>query len=387
MAILVVITMGSCKEKSTTAGSDKLDMKANSETSSKELTSSKKASALNFYVGTYTDGKSKGIYTYSLSSDGQLRKVKLAAVSDNPSFLAFSRDRKFLLAVNEIKDDHGVGTVSSYRVQGDSLVFVNKQSSGGAHPCFVAVNDKGYVLTANYTGGNTGLLRLDDEGSLSELLDTHQHTAQPVNDRQDGPHAHSVWFYPTQNNVISVDLGSNQLWFTAIDSNSNTLEPLAPKTMDLNPGDGPRHLAFHPNGDWIYVLNELSNTVTLVRYDKDNGYSKDESVSMLPENFNQENTGADIHISKDGRFLYASNRGHNSIVIFRVKEDGTLQVQGHESVRGEGPRNFSLTPDGNYILVANQYTNSIVSFKRNAQNGLLSFVDQIDAPSPVCIIF
>lgn len=376
----MVIALGSCKEKNKTEASDQSGMK-----NSEKL--SDNTNDLNFFVGTYTKGESKGIYTYSLSPDGELKKIKLSAQSDNPSYLAFSKDRKYLLAANEIKNDQGVGNISSFKVQGDSLVFVNKRSSGGAHPCFVAINDQGYVVTANYSGGNTGLLQLDQNGVLSELLDTHQHTGKGVSDRQDGPHAHSVWFFPSQDKVVAADLGTNQLWFTAIDARSNTLQPLSPKTLDLNPGDGPRHLAFHSNGKWIYVLNELSNTVTLVRYNEQQGYTKDASFSMLPDDFQKENTGADIHISDDGKFLYASNRGHNSIVIYKVEDDGALQVVGHESVRGEGPRNFSLSPDGNYILVANQYTNSIISFKRDASTGLLSFVDKIEAPSPVCILF
>jgi len=390
MIIVVVIAMGSCKEKSKTEGSDQSDMNATSETASKQLTqetSSGDSEDLNFYVGTYTGGDSEGIYTYSLSPEGKLKKIKLAAATESPSYLAFSKDRKYLLAANEIKNDQGVGAVSSFKVQGDSLVFINQRSSGGAHPCFVAINDHGYVVTANYSGGNTGLLQLDQNGLLSELLDTHQHTAKAVSDRQDGPHAHSVWFFPSQNEVIAADLGSNQLWFTAIDAKTNTLEPLEPKTMDLNPGGGPRHLEFHPNGKWIYVLNELSNTITLVKFDQQHGYTKGASFSMLPEDFKEENTGADIHISADGKFLYASNRGHNSIVIFSVKDDGSLEVVGYEPVRGEGPRNFCLSPDESYLLVANQYTNSIISFKRDAQTGLMSYVDEIEAPSPVCIVF
>lgn len=376
----MVIAMGSCKEKNKTEASDQSEMK-----NSEKL--SDNTNDLNFFVGTYTNGESKGIYTYSLSTEGELKKIKLAAQSDNPSYLAFSKDRKYLLAANEIKNDQGVGNVSSFKVQGDSLVFVNKRSSGGAHPCFVAINDQGYVVTANYSGGNTGLLQLDQNGVLSELLDTHQHTGKGSHQRQDAPHAHSVWFFPSHDKVVAADLGTNQLWFTTIDTNSNTLQPLSPETLNLNSGDGPRHLAFHSNGKWIYVLNELSNTVTLVRYDEQQGYSKGESFSMLPDDFKLENTGADIHISDDGKFLYASNRGHNSIVIYKVEDDGALQVVGHESVKGEGPRNFSLSPDGDYILVANQYTNSIISFKRDAKTGLLTFVDEIEAPSPVCILF
>lgn len=384
----MMFSLGSCKEK------DKNDASKDSKKDSENImskedskTTSENSEDLIFYVGTYTNGDSKGIYSYSLGPDGKLQKLKLAAQSENPSYLAFSTDRKFLLAVGEIKNDSGDGTVSSFRVEGDSLSLINQSSSGGAHPCFVAVNDSDYVLTANYSGGNIGLLKLNQSGELSDVLDTQQHTGKGSHPRQDAPHAHSAWFYPSSSEVVAVDLGTNQLWFSSIDTNSNTLEPKTPKTLDLNPDDGPRHLTFHPNGKWIYVLNELSNTVALVRYDEKNGFEKGEHFSMLPENFTGENTGADIHISTDGKFLYASNRGHNSIVIYGVGDKGDLQVLGHESVKGEGPRNFTLSPDGSYLLVANQHSNNIISFKRDHTTGLLSFVDEIQAPSPVCLLF
>lgn len=384
----MMFSLGSCKEK------DKNDASKDSKKDSENImskedskTTSENSEDLIFYVGTYTNGDSKGIYSYSLGPDGKLQKLKLAAQSENPSYLAFSTDRKFLLAVGEIKNDSGDGTVSSFRVEGDSLSLINQSSSGGAHPCFVAVNDSDYVLTANYSGGNIGLLKLNQSGELSDVLDTQQHTGKGSHPRQDAPHAHSAWFYPSSSEVVAVDLGTNQLWFSSIDTNSNTLEPKTPKTLDLNPDDGPRHLTFHPNGKWIYVLNELSNTVALVRYDEKNGFEKGEHFSMLPKNFSGENTGADIHISTDGKFLYASNRGHNSIVIYGVGDNGDLQVLGHESVKGEGPRNFTLSPDGSYLLVANQHSNNIISFKRDHTTGLLSFVDEIQAPSPVCLLF
>lgn len=383
----MVFSIGSCKEKNK---SQTTEIKGSSQNVS-DKGALKKVSGgtdnLVFYVGTYTDGESQGIYTYALNSDGELEKLKLVAESDNPSYLAFSKDRKFLLAVNEIKNEEGVGMVSSFKIQGDSLVLINQQSSAGAHPCFIAVNDLNYVITANYSSGNTGLLKLNDNGKLSEVLDTQQHTGKGSHKRQDAPHAHSVWFYPSQMDVVAVDLGTNQLWFSSIDSSSNTLQTKSPETLGLNPGDGPRHLAIHPNKKWIYVLNELSSTVTLITHDEPDGFVKAKSTSMLPNDFNKENTGADIHISNDGRFLYASNRGHNSIVIYEIRDHGELIVVGHEPVRGDGPRNFSLSPDGSFLLVANQHSNNIISFKRDSDTGLLEFVDEIQAPNPVCLLF
>ena len=341
-----------------------------------------------FFVGTYTNGDSQGIYKYNLQKDGKLSRKGLAAISDNPSFLAKSTDSKYLIAVNEISDKDNVGSVESFLIQGDTLKLINKSSSGGAHPCFVTVNEAGYVLTANYTGGNVGLLQLNSQGELTGLLDLQQHSGSNTTERQTGPHAHSTWFTPKNNDVISVDLGTNELWFSKLDIEAQKLVPSNPNTLAMEPGAGPRHLAFHPNGNWLYVVNELNGTVTLVEKTIAGTYQKKGSFSTLPVDYNKSNSCADIHISSDGKFLYASNRGHNSIAIFKVSsDDGALTLVAHEATRGDGPRNFSLTPDGNFLLVANQHSNNIISFKRNAATGLLEFIDEIKAPTPVCILF
>jgi len=341
-----------------------------------------------FFVGTYTDGDSQGIYKYTLQKDGKLSRKGLAAISDNPSFLAKSTDSKYLITVNEISDKDNVGSVESFLIQGDTLKLINKSSSGGAHPCFITVSEAGYVLTANYTGGNIGLLRLNSQGELTGLLDLQQHSGSNTTDRQKGPHAHSTWFAPKNNDVISVDLGTNELWFSKLDTETQKFVPSNPNTLAMEPGAGPRHLTFHPNGKWLYVVNELNGTVTLVEKTLTGTYQKKGSVSTLPADYNKPNSCADIHISSDGNFLYASNRGHNSIAIFKVNsDDGTLAPVAHEATRGDGPRNFSLSPDENFLLVANQHSNNIISFKRNAATGVLEFIDEIKAPTPVCILF
>ncbi len=341
-----------------------------------------------FFVGTYTNGESQGIYKYSLHNDGTLQNKGLAAKSDNPSFLTKSSDNKYLIAVNEINNENGLGTVESFLIKGDSLIFINKSSSGGAHPCFVAVNESGFVLTANYTSGNVGLLKINTEGELTRLLDVQQHTGKGTNKRQEGPHAHSAWFDTTENNIISVDLGTNQLWLSHLDTLQQKLLPSDPNTLSMATGAGPRHLVFHPNKKWIYVVNELNGTITLVQKTDDGKYDIKGSFSTLPADYTKPNTCADIHISRDGKFVYASNRGHNSIAIFEVNTaDGSLNLIGHESTRGDGPRNFSLSPDDEHLLVANQLTNNIVSYKRNKNTGLLEFRHEIKAPTPVCILF
>jgi len=340
-----------------------------------------------FYVGTYTDESSEGIYRYQLNANGTLGRLGLAARSPNPSFLALTPDNRFLLTVNEI-DQKGTGTVASYRVREDTLLFLSKSSSGGAHPCHIAVNRDGFVLTSNYSGGNVGLLRLDREGKLSDLLDLDQHQGNGSTRRQQGPHAHMARFADRRQSVIAADLGTNELWFYRLDTSRGQLIPAHPPTLKMARGAGPRHMTFHPNGQWIYVINELNSTVTPVHKTANGDYRKGASVSTLPQDFQGENLCADIHISSDGRYLYASNRGHNSIAVFRVSpEDGSLRIAGHHNIRGNWPRNFALSPDEKYLLVANQKSDNIVAFSRDSTSGQLDYTGQIEAPAPVCILF
>jgi len=341
-----------------------------------------------FYLGTYTETESQGIYKYTLHKDGAIKQIGLAARSENPSFLAMSSDKKYLVAVNETNQLDGQGTVESFLVTDDSLAFISRSPSGGAHPCFVALNKNDFVLTANYTGGNVGLLKLNESGMLSDLLDVQQHSGSGSTKRQQAPHAHSAWFAPADNKIISVDLGTNELWFSQLDTELQKLMSSNPNKLKMDPGAGPRHLTFHPNGKWIYVVNELNSTISLLKKTADNIYAIDVSNSTLPVEFTESNTCAHITISADGKFVYASNRGHNSIAIFVVDfQDGSLSLIGHESTRGDGPRNFALSPDDHFLLVANQHTNNIVSFKRDQNSGLLTFMSQTEAPTPVCILF
>lgn len=331
-----------------------------------------------FYLGTYTDGDSEGIYKYALLEDGTLSKIGLLAKVENPSFLALSKDGKTLLAVNENEN----GSIESFAIENDSLTKESHSETGGAHPCFVNVNADGDVLAANYTGGNIGLLKLDGN-KLSDLKFVEQHEGSGTDERQSAPHAHSTWFLPgSEKDFVSVDLGTNELWFSTIKNDSIKLK----NKLMLPEGVGPRHLVFHPTEDWIYVVNELISSVTLIKKDGDN-YTIASTVSTLPEDFEGESFCADIHISKDGKFVYASNRGHETIAVFKVQENGDLEALEYESVRGEHPRNFALSPDEDFLLVANKNANNIVSYKRDANTGMLDFVSEIAAPSPVCILF
>ena len=349
---------------------------------------------LDFFVGTYTDGGSEGIYCFSLEPvTGKLLNKGLAAKTNNPSFLAMTSNGKFLLAVHETKDENGslMGFIESFEVtKNDSrLNSLGKVTSGGAHPCYVSVNQDGYVLAANYTGGSVALLRLDESGKLTGTLDVQQHYGNgPNKARQAEPHVHSAFFEPGTDRIFVPDLGIDKVSVYQIDKLQNRLIVPAIPAIVMAPGSGPRHLAFHPSKRIVYVVSELSSTVSAVSLNKDGSFTTIETVSALPSGYDQPNTCADIHISKDGRFLYASNRGLNTIAIFSVdRQTGKIVLIGQEPTRGETPRNFTLSPDEDFLLVANQNSQNIVSFKRDSKTGKLQYADQIKAFKPVCLLF
>lgn len=347
-----------------------------------------------FFVGTYTQGGSEGIYSFSLDPvTGKLKDQGLAAKTTNPSFITLTADGKFLLAVHETHGEEGspMGYVESFAVKKDNnqLTAIGKVSSGGADPCYVSVNQNGYVLAANYSGGNVALFKLDKSGKLSDTLDVQQHHGSGTDKvRQAGPHVHSAFFEPGSDRIFVADLGIDQVSIYKIDNSINKLINAPVPALIMAPGSGPRHLAFHPTLKVVYVVNEISSSVSVVDLNKDGSFTTLERVSALPSGYDKPNTCADIHISKDGRFLYASNRGLNSIAIFSVDpKNGKLIQIGQEPSRGDGPRNFTLSPDENYLLVANQNTQDIVSFRRDSKTGKLQFADQVKAFKPVCLLF
>ena len=231
-------------------------------------------------------------------------------------------------------------------------------------------------------------MKINSSGELEGPLDIQEHIGSGTTSRQEGPHAHSVWFGESEQDIISIDLGTNELWFSRIDSENGKLTPQEPSKLAMESGAGPRHMTFHPNKKWAYVLNELSSTVTVLDRASNGNYQKGVSISTLPEEFEGKNSCADIHISSDGKFLYASNRGHNSIVSYKVNQtNGALVLLGHESTRGDWPRNFSLSPNDQFLLVANQKSNNITVFKRDPEMGTLTFLSEQKLPKPVCLVF
>ncbi len=346
-----------------------------------------KKETFSFFVGTYTNGESEGIYKYQLSEDGSMKNLGLMTKAENPSYLAKSVTGDYLVVVNETSDKNQEGSVESYEILEDSLMLIDRKSSRGAHPCQLSINSDGYLAVANYSGGNVGLLKLDEQGQLTNV-DVQQHFGQGTDSiRQEGPHAHSVYFYPQQHQLISADLGTNELWFSEIDFESQKLKKTH-ENLKMKAGAGPRHICFHPNQKWLYVINEMHGSITQIERMEEGNYQTRSTVSTLRSDFQGDNFSADIHISSDGRFVYATNRGPNEIVVFKVDtQNGQLSLLSHQSTHGNWPRNFSLSPDEEFLLVAHQYSNNITCFKRDKETGLLSFVSEVDAPNPVCLLF
>ncbi len=331
-----------------------------------------------FYVGTYTDNESRGIYQYQIDENGNFLDGKLVAQTENPSFLTINKNQTFLLAVNENKQ----GQLSTFKIDKDTLKFTDQISTNGAHPCFVSTNVNDQVAVANYSSGNVSLFSLSNLGKLTFLDNQQHHGHGRDTNRQEGPHAHSVYF-TKDNQVLSADLGSNQLVLTNIHKGKFS----AAETFAMDPNNGPRHIAFHPNEKWVYVLNELSNTVAQLTQNKQGKFQLSTSISTLPKHFDQYNTSADIHITQDGKFLYTSNRGHNSIALFKILNNGNLQSIDYFPTRGQTPRNFALTPNEHYIVIANQDSNNLVCYERSKTSGKLKYLSEIHCPKPVCILF
>ena len=349
------------------------------------------------YVGTYTTGKSEGIYLYRLDlSSGELKHVATTRGVVNPSFLALAPSRRYLYAVNEVGDFAGArsGAVSAFAVdqRTGELRLLNQQASAGADPCYLDVDAQGkFVLIANYTGGNVTVFPVERDGSLGEATDMKQGRGSSINrERQEGPHAHCIVLDPTNQFAYSCDLGTDKIMIFRFDPRHGKLLPNEPPWVQIKPGAGPRHLAFYPGGKYVFVLNELHSTVTAFARDPEKGSLKElQTLTALPKDFTGRNTSADIHVSLDGRFLYCSNRGHDSIAIFAIDpRRGGLTTVGHESTRGVTPRNFAIDPSGAFLLVANQNSDNIVVFRLNQKTGRLSATGQVaQVPSPVCLKF
>lgn len=346
------------------------------------------------YVGTYTKGTTLGIFVYSFDDQtGKLVDLKRPAVSNNPSFLTISGDKKYLYSVSELDDLDASqsGGVSAFRIEKNGqLTLINRVLTNGANPCHVCLSPDGMKLVASsYIGGNISLFNIQPDGSLSELVQKVQHSGSgPFPDRQTEPHAHSARFDFSGKHLYTADLGIDELKIYQFSTGSKTLKPGAQPFVKFNPGSGPRHFDFSADGNFIYVIHELNSTISvLIKYG--DVWKEIQTIKTLPKNFSGENWCADIHVSADGRFVYGSNRGHNSIAVFKRDQiSGRLGLIQTASVEGNWPRNFTLDPTGRFLLVANQRSNDITVFRVDETSGKLSFTGiKAQNESPVCLQF
>jgi 6-phosphogluconolactonase len=355
-----------------------------------------KSGVLWVYVGTYTKAPETGINfcRFDIGS-GSLSKPAVVAKTPNPTFLALHGRRPLLYAINEVSDfeNKKVGSVSAFRIEPKTgkLDLINQQSTGGPGPCHVSVDRTGQVvLTANYLGGSVASLPLRADGGLNPAATVDQHHGSSViPSRQTGPFGHCIEVDPNNHFALSADLGIDKILIYKLDAAHGALAPNEPAFAETPRGAGPRHLTFHPNGRFVYAINELSSTISVFRYDSVRGALESvQDISTLPANFAGKSTAAEIQVHPSGRFLYGSNRGHDSIAIFAIDPDtGKLGSLGHEPTQGKTPRNFTLDPSGRYLLAANQDTNNVVVFRVDPESGLLKPAGvSVAIPAPVCVV-
>jgi 6-phosphogluconolactonase len=350
------------------------------------------------FVGTYGSGPGKGIHRVELDlPSGKLSAPVLAGEAVNPSFLAIRPDHKFLYAVSEIGKFEGTksGAISAFAInpRTGKLTLLNQQSSHGDGPCYVTVDRAGkHVLAANYGGGSACVLPIQADGSLGKASATLQHRGFSLNkERQEAAHAHSINLDPANRFAFVADLGLDKIMIYGYDAAMGALTRHEPAAANLPPGSGPRHFAFHPDGRHAYVINELALTVTAFDYDAKRGtLTPVQTISTLPQGASRAGAStAEVVVHPSGKFLYGSNRGHDSIAIFTIDPTtGKLTAAGHQSQGIKTPRNFAIDPTGTYLLAANQGGNTIIVFRIDQATGALTPNDSVArVPSPVCLRF
>jgi 6-phosphogluconolactonase len=348
------------------------------------------------YIGTYTDHGSKGIYVYRFdAATGQVTTLGLAAESPQPSFLTVDPTEHFLYAVNELDTYKGqhTGAVNAFSIDAATgkLSLLNEVSSRDAGPAHIALDQTGkYALVSNYTLGSVAVFPVSQDGRLGDFADFVRHKGSSVNvERQEGPHAHAVAFSPDNRFALVADLGLDQILVYPFDAAAGTLghEPHITKT---HPGAGPRHLVFDPTGKFVYVINEMQSTVVSYSYDAARGELYElKTISTLPDKFAGSNDAAEIAVHPSGKFLYASNRGHDSIAVFSVDSvKGALTRVEFVSTKGKTPRNFAIDPTGAWLFVANQASDNVVVFRIDGKTGHLTPTGQaLSVASPACVKF
>ncbi len=339
------------------------------------------AKSYSLFVGTYTKGDSEGIYRYTFDSDkGTLKDTQLVATLDNPTFLKISPDKKYLYAVKDTPE--GKGAMTGYRIEEGLLEEINTGVTNGLPFCHVGISEDGRTLAASsYPGGSISIFRINDNGAL---LPNPQQIDHKKIDTTKTSHAHAAKF--TSDGLFVADLGLDAV--KRYVEQEKQFVPAGQASLDLPEKAGPRHFTFGPNAKFLYVINELNSTITVFERNTNGDYREVEAQNTLAPDFDGKSYCADIHLSKDGQFLYGSNRGENTIVIFKVDANsGKLSLVGRESVRGDWPRNFALDPTDAFLLVANQKSDNITVFQRDKQTGELTYLHETKVSSPVCLEF
>lgn len=360
------------------------------------LSSAALAQSTDVYIGTYTGPKSKGIYLFSLdNASGKLTPRGLAAEVTSPSFLAIHPSQRYLYAVGEVNDFKGkrAGGVSAFSIAQDGkLTLLNQQPSGGQGPCHISIDKTGRnALVANYGGGSVACLPIESDGKLREPTATIQHQGSSINpQRQKQPHAHSINLSPDNRLALAADLGLDKVLIYDFDPANGTLSPHDPAFARAPPGSGPRHFAIHPGGKYAYAINELTSTVTAFSWDADKGaLTEIQTTTTLPDGHVGNNSTAEVQVHPSGKFLYGSNRGHDSIAVFSIDQaSGKLMAVETESTRGKTPRNFGIEPTGKWLIAANQNTHTLSVYRIDPETGALDPVGEpVECPSPVCVKF
>lgn len=352
------------------------------------------ASSYFVYVGTYAKPDQESIFGYRLNpATGELTRELAFKGGENPSYLTLTSKKNLLYAVNEIGNYNNTksGAVSAFSVDTKSgqLTLLNQQATEGGSPCYVSLDKTEKVaLVANYGGGNVVSYPVQENGSLRKAVGNEQHQGNSMSTRQSGPHAHCILPDPKNNYILAVDLGLDQVLGYRLDPNNGKLSRAAQPAFQTKPGAGPRHLTFHPNGKLAFLICELNSTMIALDYNETQGtFTEIQTLSTLPADFTGESFCADVHVSPDGKFLYGSNRGHNSVVVYAINPDtGQLTLVQHVSTQGNWPRNFAIDPSGRILLVANERSDNIFTYRIDQNTGQLTasgFSAQV--PKPVCL--
>ena len=339
------------------------------------------------YIGNFSNDDKSGIYVAEFDRESQeMQIIDTVTTPKNPSFLSIHPSGDYLFSVNResVNDNAQHGSLSVFQINDKAgLVFINQVSTGDSGPCYVSTDQEGqWLFTAHYGGGSWGVHQVMSQGEVSEKVALYRNKGSSIDTiRQKAPHAHMISTDPNNQYILISDLGTDQVNIHSIEPTFDSLS-----VISTTPGSGPRHFTFHPEKNILYIAEELSSTISVWPFSPQDTVNQLQRVSTIPDDFKVKNSVADVHLSPDGNFLYVSNRGHNSLAIFSVSEDGTLNLVGHQSTMGERPRNFCMDPQGEFVWVANRDSHEVVLFSRDKTTGLLQFTGKkISVPQAVCI--